>query len=60
LAIESKALTWEIILKRDIPSPRKCVLHKNNEEIITHLLITYPYPREVWSEMDSLNGKKDN
>jgi hypothetical protein len=58
LAIMNKALTWEMLQKRNKHGPSWCVLFKGDEE--SHLLIHCKYAKQVWAEMEIFAGVREN
>lgn len=48
LVLEQKILTWEILVKRGIVGPSKCVLCGNNEENINHYFVDCDFSKEIW------------
>ena len=50
LDINNKLLTWENLRKRGLQGLGLCILCKKYDELTSHLLGTYPYAGQVWTE----------
>jgi hypothetical protein len=59
LALMNKVLTWEIMQKRARWVPGICILCREEEETITHLLIRCSYVQQFLTEVDQFTGVKD-
>lgn len=46
--LKQKILTWDNIIKRGKAGPHRCVLCKDQEEIVSHLFFKCPFSWEVW------------
>jgi hypothetical protein len=48
LMIENRILTWDNLLKRGFSGPSRCFMCGEGEETINHLMVYFPFTKEVW------------
>jgi hypothetical protein len=56
LAMNNKVLTWKKLQKRGMHGPGWCILCKEFNETIDHMLMSCSYKEQVWKELERMTG----
>lgn len=56
LALQDKILTQDNLIKRGHIMPKRCILCKNQMELVNHILIHFSFSREVWDNITKIFG----
>jgi hypothetical protein len=59
LLLNNKSLTWDLLQKRNIVGLGWCCLCKQEEETNLHLIMSFPYAKKVWNEVEGLTNLKN-